>query len=320
MLTLDPLSFQQLASPVNDTPISAALTSQLVEMAGQLDPLASLGLCMAPMATMPQLRQQRHMMNDKDNHNNTHHMNLPLLPYSSMVACTFVWTVYGILHDEHSVWMSNGVGLALASYYCWEYAKSADDHESSRIALHRNSVGVIVVLTTIMAMVATRTAGGIADDSAFHLNFSSLLGQQGDAAAAASSMIGLLADTLCVALFASPLAKMAHVVQTRSSTAIPWAQSVATTINCGLWSTVGLWGLHDMYIAVPNTIGLLLGVLQLSLKVAYSSDVDENDRDTRETTTAESPERRTIIQQPIRSRPQRRSTTTPPRPSGLLWD
>ena len=34
--------------------------------------------------------------------------NLPLLPYSSMIASAFLWVVYGILKSEPKIWSANG--------------------------------------------------------------------------------------------------------------------------------------------------------------------------------------------------------------------
>ena len=40
--------------------------------------------------------------------------------------------------------------------------------------------------------------------------------------------------------------------------------------NCGLWSIYGL-GIGDVWVYGPNLTGLLLGLLQLALKLSYPS-------------------------------------------------
>mmetsp|Transcript_45995 Transcript_45995/g.96580 ORF Transcript_45995/g.96580 Transcript_45995/m.96580 type:complete len:164 (+) Transcript_45995:97-588(+) len=49
--------------------------------------------------------------------------NLPLLPYSSMIANCFVWVTYGLLKNVPSVWMSNSVGVICGTYYSIMFTK-----------------------------------------------------------------------------------------------------------------------------------------------------------------------------------------------------
>jgi hypothetical protein len=67
-----------------------AQSSFLVQTAGNLAPLASAVVFMAPMPTIRQLCQTKTIG------------NLPLLPYSSMVASTLVWVTYGENNKKHA--------------------------------------------------------------------------------------------------------------------------------------------------------------------------------------------------------------------------
>lgn len=54
-----------------------------VSMCGKLAPFASVGMCIAPLPTILQVVKEKSVG------------DLPLLPYSSLVANAFVWTIYG---------------------------------------------------------------------------------------------------------------------------------------------------------------------------------------------------------------------------------
>ncbi|CAM8927999.1 unnamed protein product [Rhodiola kirilowii] len=55
------------------------------------------------------------------------------------------------------------------------------------------------------------------------------------------------------------------IIRTKSIEFMPWGFS---TINAVIWSVFGL--LHEnLYIAIPNVLGILLGIAQLVLYMAY---------------------------------------------------
>mmetsp|Transcript_2138 Transcript_2138/g.2960 ORF Transcript_2138/g.2960 Transcript_2138/m.2960 type:complete len:269 (-) Transcript_2138:23-829(-) len=217
--------------------ISSALPSQLdpslIHLAGNLAPIASLALFLAPLPTIHKISQDQHVG------------SLSLLPYSSMATCAFVWTSYGLLNGQTTVWLSNGIGLVFALFYFVQFARFAPKEESSTSlprSVKQHIEGSALIAGSTLVAVTTEHA---------------------------NEVIGIMAVALCLALFASPLAALKNVLASKSAESIPFPQSAATTINCLLWSTVGIFDLGDPFIAIPNSIGLLLGLLQLSLKFAY---------------------------------------------------
>ena len=70
-------------------------------------------------------------------------------------------------------------------------------------------------------------------------------------------------------MFASPLAALKAVIQSQSAAAIPLPFTIATLANCTLWTIVGIWEMHDMYVYMPEVLGLLLGLCQIYLKWQY---------------------------------------------------
>lgn len=84
-------------------------------------------------------------------------------------------------------------------------------------------------------------------------------------------MVGNLGIFLCVVMFASPLAAVKVVLQTKSADAIPLPFTLASVVNCIFWSVSGLFDLHDYAIYVPNLLGLAFSLVQLLLKIIYGS-------------------------------------------------
>lgn len=89
--------------------------------------------------------------------------------------------------------------------------------------------------------------------------------------AKAASLVGTSAVAICLAMFASPLSALKTVVQKKSSDSIPLPLSLATAVNCYLWMMVGIFGMKDANIIIPNALGLLFGFIQLALIAIYPS-------------------------------------------------
>ena len=73
-------------------------------------------------------------------------------------------------------------------------------------------------------------------------------------------------------LFASPLAAVKNVIATKSAASIPLPFTIASTVNCSLWSIVGLLLLNDFNLYFPSVMGLLCALAQLFLKGVYGGD------------------------------------------------
>jgi solute carrier family 50 protein (sugar transporter) len=99
-------------------------------------------------------------------------------------------------------------------------------------------------------------------------------------------MVGNLGVILCVCMFASPLAALKVVLQTRSAKAIPLPFTLASILNCFLWSVAGLFDMHDYAIYVPNLLGLSFGLAQVGLKLVYGSGSSESMLPTKSILTA----------------------------------
>jgi solute carrier family 50 (sugar transporter) len=208
---------------------------------GTLAPFASLVVFLAPVPTMTQIGRDKTVG------------GLPLLPYSTMVASTFVWIMYGILKSEPKVYVTNLVGFACGLLYCWNFIKNLPMDRSKvnlpgSLRTHYQGVGLICATTLALASFNAREI--------------------------AIPIIGLMGVIFCVVMFASPLSVMKSVIQTRSARSIPLPFTIASVVNCLLWSVLGIFQMKDLNIALPNVLGLACSVLQVALKLMYGNGDD----------------------------------------------
>ena len=81
------------------------------QLCGRLAPIAAIGVFCAPLPTIRGVVADRSVG------------SLPLAPYSSILASTFVWVVYGTMRQEPKVWTANSVGFVLGLYYWAEFVR-----------------------------------------------------------------------------------------------------------------------------------------------------------------------------------------------------
>ena len=86
-----------------------------------------------------------------------------------------------------------------------------------------------------------------------------------------SSTLGTYATVIFVVLAASPLSSMRTVIATRDASSIYAPMTAAQCVNCMLWTVYGLIAAHNIFVWGPNLAGLVLGLMQLALKLFYPS-------------------------------------------------
>ena len=140
-----------------------------------------------------------------------------------------------------------------------------------------NAPGALVALTQLVVILPLMKPGKqlqqfqatVLGGAAFTIALWGKLIFGGASAAARSKALGLYATIICIALFASPLATIASVVREKSSESILASLTAAQVANCVLWTTYGVLAARDPFVWGPNGVGLVLGLVQLALKVCF---------------------------------------------------
>jgi solute carrier family 50 protein (sugar transporter) len=204
----------------------------LVKLCTRLAPIASILVFMAPIPTMRSIAKDRSVG------------SLPLLPYSSMCASTFLWLAYGVLKHNPSIWTANGVGLVLSIYYLREFIKYAPPEAPTlpgSVKQHLQACIAVIIGTILTAIVSSSP----------------------------EDPIGSFAVIFCLFMFASPLSALKTVLDTKSSKSIPLPFTIASTANCLLWTISGIWDMRDPNVYLPNSLALTFGIAQIALKLIF---------------------------------------------------
>lgn len=223
---------ESVAAASSSTSLSAGMS--LVEACGLAAPIASIFVSLSPFPTVQKILKDKSVG------------DLPLLPYSSLVANCFIWMTYGILKSEAKVWSCNSFSTILGIYYFASFAKfspKASPTLPGSVAMHfKATVGTILTTLAIAASMSKTKA---------------------------ASILGSAGVAICIALFASPLAALKTVFKTKSAESIPLPFAIAATVNCVFWFVTGWFDMKDMNIWLPNGLGLACGLLQIALKLIY---------------------------------------------------
>ena len=228
-----PKSTATRASATKEKSVSTELKQppKWLEVCNQLAPCTNILCSLAPLSTILHVSKTKSVG------------SLPLLPYSSMIANGFVWALYGHLAHLPNVKYANMIGIILGSYYFKEWTGAAAASVSGAILYHKLAITWIVLINSFVAARLPRKV--------------------------ATEIVGKEGVFVFILLFASPLSALKEIIASKSAAAIPLPFTVASTINCSLWSVTGLLLMKDFNIYFPSILGLFCAMIQLFLKGIY---------------------------------------------------
>ncbi|XP_049935836.1 bidirectional sugar transporter SWEET16 [Nymphaea colorata] len=170
------------------------------------------------------------------------------IPYVCTLLSTCLWSFYGLLKPGGLLVLTvNAAGASLEAIYVAFFLLYSPKH--ARIKLGKLVMALNVVLF-----------GGIVA-----VTLLAVRGQQ-----LRLTVIGVMCAGMTLGMYASPLAAMKTVVDTKSVEYMPFSLSFFLFLNGGTWSIYAVL-VRDLYIGVPNCIGFLLGSAQLILYMVYKS-------------------------------------------------
>jgi solute carrier family 50 (sugar transporter) len=93
------------------------------------------------------------------------------------------------------------------------------------------------------------------------------------------TVVAVVANSACVMYYGAPCSSMYEVIMSKDSSSLHLPMIFVNFLNAILWSVYGYFALNDLFVVVPNTIGLGLSVLQLCLIVLYPASDGDGDSD-----------------------------------------
>ncbi|GLJ19393.1 hypothetical protein SUGI_0349410 [Cryptomeria japonica] len=169
------------------------------------------------------------------------------LPYVCTLFNCCLWLLYGSpFVKPHSTLLLtiNGAGFVLEIFYLVSFLTFATKQQ--KVKTVRLAIAMMVAFVTVVAV----TIYALHTYSARQL------------------VAGTLGVILSIVMYASPLSVVGDVIRTKSVKYMPFLVSLFSTLNALVWSAYSLMA-RDIFIAVPNGIGFLLGITQLVVYFIY---------------------------------------------------
>ncbi|VFQ97861.1 unnamed protein product [Cuscuta campestris] len=211
-----------------------AIVKALHTTFGVFGNITGLFLFLAPMITFKRVIQKRSTEEFSG------------IPYVMTLLNCLLSTWYGlpfISPNNILVSIINGTGAGLEAIYVLIFLIYAPKREKAKIS------GLLSVVLAIFAAVA------LVSLLALHHNARKLL-------------CGFAAAIFSIIMYGSPLSIMRTVIKTKSVEFMPFFLSLFVFLCGTSWFIYGLLG-KDPFIAVPNGVGSLLGMVQLILYTIY---------------------------------------------------
>ncbi|QCD83743.1 Bidirectional sugar transporter SWEET10-like [Vigna unguiculata] len=168
------------------------------------------------------------------------------LPYVVALFSSMLWIYYAMVKKDASLLLItiNSFGCVIESMYLLIfliYAPSKTRLSTIKLLLLLNVFGFgAMLLSTLYFTTGTKRL----------------------------SVIGWICLVFNISVFAAPLCIMKRVIKTKSVEFMPFSLSFFLTVNAVMWFFYGLL-LKDYYIALPNTLGFVFGIIQMVLYLVY---------------------------------------------------
>ena len=170
--------------------------------------------------------------------------DISALPFLTAFINCILNFFYGILIRNHQVIIVNVVGFNLEAIYIMFYLF----YTQNKKKLIHQILFLLIIIT------------GVGFYGFFYQDNNSK----------ASFSIGCMASLASIVMFGSPLAQIRNIMKTQSTESISFSLCFANFACSSLWAFYGIL-LGDKFIFVPNIIGSMLGLAQVSLFIKFPS-------------------------------------------------
>ncbi|PRP84970.1 PAS sensor protein [Planoprotostelium fungivorum] len=168
---------------------------------------------------------------------------VPWLPLFFNLFNSILASLYGYVSGNSTVLYVNTINIFTSSYFVFIYYVYSKDKNNVLMWLSGGALFVLALLYHISVRVDTESA---------------------------QTHIGIISNLFTLCMFAAPLATMGTVIRTRDASSIIKLLAI-TSFACSVsWLIFGLM-VEDIYIQLPNFVGLILSGLQIGLVYTYGA-------------------------------------------------
>ncbi|XP_078428291.1 bidirectional sugar transporter SWEET4-like [Wolffia australiana] len=208
---------------------------QAKTVAGILGNIISLALFLSPLPTFVTICRRKTVE------------RFSAAPYLAALLNCLLWVLYGLpwVHPHSPLILTiNGAGTAIELAYVILFLVHSEGHKRRRIA---------AAFLAELLFVAAATAVVLNLPLDHHDR---------------SLFVGCLCVVFGALMYAAPLSVMKLVIKTRSVEFLPLGLSVASFANGLCWTCYALIG-FDLFIIIPNGVGVILAAVQLVLHAVF---------------------------------------------------
>ena len=193
--------------------------------------------------------------------------------YIASLANCMLWVLYAFVTPGRlQPLITNIGGMLLQLSYCCVFVKCSTGGPRARDIRFR------MTCTVVGLAIVTVFVFGIIPAKLFHMtDFMGMVDDddQTDVAMAQSDVLGLLCLIFNIFMYAGPLAVVGEVIETKSVASMPLTITLGTLLCSLCWASYGLY-VGDIFIGIPNWMGIVLGLAQICLYYTYAGDSDQS--------------------------------------------
>ncbi|KAJ8576303.1 hypothetical protein ON010_g2912 [Phytophthora cinnamomi] len=206
--------------------------------------MSSVALCLSPYPDFRRIHAQKSTG------------EVRILPVLMLCCNCVLWGLYGLISGSYFPVMSINIfgTLTTVTFASVFYRWSTD-----RATLNKMAAGTGLGLLAVVAFTILAKTGAIP------VSTDQLV-----------EILGYCAVAINICLYAAPLQTMKLVVRTKSSASLPITMCVVNLFNGALWCVYAILK-GDMFVLTPNSLGVAMCVVQVTLGVKYRPKKQEID-------------------------------------------
>ena len=179
------------------------------------------------------------------------------IPFTMILINCIGWTMYGVITNDMYLFFANCFGIIIG-LFCSSSAMMflLNENESKPTA---NEKWLIIHMEILMI-------GGVT----FWILMIFIVGMILHGEDPSSLMIGVIGDIIAIVYYAAPLSSLYQVIVTSDASSMHVPTIIANLLNGAMWFIYGLSAINSVLVWLPNGLGVLLAITQLTVVFIYN--------------------------------------------------